>query len=243
MSIGERIKKRREELNMSQAELAKRIGVTQGSIGNYETGVSNPKMELMPKIFEALKTDANYIFHESVEAQKLDLTYKETIMISSYRRLDNHGKKMVDFVLEEETKRYENEKTNKNNRPTWSICYNEYKVSAGTGMMLDEYERLDRIDVIDTPEARRADYGLMVSGDSMEPVYHDGDIVLVEQTETVNIGEIGIFVIDGDGYIKEFGGDCLISLNDSYDPVPLHEYNNIKCYGRVIGVAELPERT
>ena len=42
MSIGERIKKRREELGMSQLELAKRVGVTQGSIGNYETGVSNP---------------------------------------------------------------------------------------------------------------------------------------------------------------------------------------------------------
>lgn len=47
MSIGERIRARREELGLSQAELAKKIGITQGSVGNYESGVSNPKMELV----------------------------------------------------------------------------------------------------------------------------------------------------------------------------------------------------
>lgn len=62
MNIGENIRKRREELGMSQLDLAKMIGVTQGSIGNYESGVSNPKMELLPKIFEALNIDANYLF-------------------------------------------------------------------------------------------------------------------------------------------------------------------------------------
>lgn len=240
MSIGERIKKRREELGMSQSELAKRVGVTQGSIGNYETGVSNPKMELMPKIFDALKTDANYIFHEAVEVQKIELTFKETTMIKTYRDLDAHGKKMVDFVIEEEFGRCKKQLAEKRTKPTWSICYNEYKVSAGTGVMLDEYERLDRIDVIDTPEARRADYGLMISGNSMEPMYHNGDIVLVKQTDTIDVGEIGIFVVDGEGYIKEFGGDRLISLNDEYNDIPLHEYSSIRCYGRVIGVAELP---
>ena len=230
MSIGERIKKRREELGMSQLELAKRIGVTQGSVGNYETGVSNPKMELMPKIFDALKTDANYIFHEAVEMQQIDFTYPEIVMVKKYRGLDNHGKKIVDYVLNEEAERCAAPEDIQPQSPTWTICYSEYKVSAGTGVMLDSYERMQRLDVLDTPVARRADYGLMISGDSMEPVYHDGDV-----------GEIGIFVVDGDGYIKKFGGDRLISLNDNYEPIPLHDYNNVKCCGKVIGIAQIAE--
>lgn len=241
MSIGERIKKRREELGMSQLELAKRIGVTQGSVGNYETGVSNPKMELMPKIFDALKTDANYIFHEAVEMQQIDFTYPEIVMVKKYRGLDNHGKKIVDYVLNEEAERCAAPEDTQPQSPTWTICYSEYKVSAGTGAMLDSYERMQRLDVLDTPVARRADYGLMISGDSMEPVYHDGDIVLVKQTDSVDVGEIGIFVVDGDGYIKKFGGDRLISLNDNYEPIPLHDYNNVKCCGKVIGVAQIAE--
>ncbi len=241
MSIGERIKKRREELGMSQLELAKRVGVTQGSIGNYETGVSNPKMELMPKIFDALKTDANYIFHEAVEMQQIDFTYPEIVMVKKYRGLDSHGKKIVDYVLNEESERCTVPAHVQTQPHTWTICYSEYKASAGTGVMLDSYERMERLDVLDTPTARRADYGLMISGNSMEPAYHDGDIVLVEQADSVEVGEVGIFVVDGDGYIKKFGGDCLISLNDDYAPIPLHEYNHVKCCGKVIGVAQIPE--
>ena len=49
-----------------------------------------------------------------------------------------------------------------------------------------------------------ADFGVRVSGDSMEPVYHDGQIVWVKQCDRVNIGEVGIFVYDGEGYIKVY---------------------------------------
>lgn len=62
MTIGDKIRIRREELGFSQVDLAKLIGVTQGSIGNYENGVSNPKMELIPALLKALDVDANYLF-------------------------------------------------------------------------------------------------------------------------------------------------------------------------------------
>ena len=40
MSFGEQLRKRREELGISRAELADRLGVSRSAIGNYETGVS-----------------------------------------------------------------------------------------------------------------------------------------------------------------------------------------------------------
>ncbi|MDE7193877.1 MAG: S24 family peptidase, partial [Oscillospiraceae bacterium] len=84
-------------------------------------------------------------------------------------------------------------------------------------------------------ETRRADFALTIQGDSMEPVYHDGDIVLVKQQDAVDVGQIGIFVLNAAGYIKKNGGDRLISLNEKYDDILIEEYDDCRCVGKVIG--------
>ena len=71
----------------------------------------------------------------------------------------------------------------------------------------------------------------------MEPIYSDGDIVLVKAYEEINIGETGIFVVNGQGYIKQYGGDRLISVNSDYDDIVFTEGDYIKCAGKVIGIA------
>ncbi len=74
-------------------------------------------------------------------------------------------------------------------------------VSAGTGAFLDE----ENFEMISFPEDKvpaDADFGVRVSGDSMEPVYHDGQIVWVQRCEQVGIGQVGVFIYDGDGYLK-----------------------------------------
>ena len=57
MSFGEQLRKRREELGISRAELADRLGVSRSAIGNYETGVSAPKEEVLLRLFDALGVD------------------------------------------------------------------------------------------------------------------------------------------------------------------------------------------
>ena len=116
------------------------------------------------------------------------------------------------------------------------IKHSVYSVSAGIGDMLDTDE-WDTIDVPDSPEARKADFCLTIHGNSMEPVYYNGDIVLVKEQQSVEKGQIGIFIIEGCGYIKKFGGDRLISLNEEYDDIMFSEYNpdDIRCSGLVIG--------
>ena len=69
----------------------------------------------------------------------------------------------------------------------------------------------------------------------MEPVYYDGDIVLVREQETIEMGQIGIFILDGSGYIKKYCVDHLVSLNEDYDDIPLSDYEDVRCSGRVIG--------
>ena len=59
--------------------------------------------------------------------------------------------------------------------------------------------------------------------------------VLWENAEGVEVGEQGIFILDGAGYFKIYGGDCLISLNPEYGRIMLKDFENVSCIGRVLG--------
>ena len=68
MSFGEQLKCRLKELGLSRSELAKQLGVSQSAVGNYETGVSAPKEEILLRIFDALHVEPNYLYRGSFES-------------------------------------------------------------------------------------------------------------------------------------------------------------------------------
>lgn len=115
-----------------------------------------------------------------------------------------------------------------------SVVLYELPVSAGTGVFLDGVGTSE-IMIPDNAKTGNADYALRISGNSMETKYHHGDILLVEETDQVEVGEAGIFILDGAGYFKIFGGDRLISLNPEYRDIPLRDFSEVLCCGRVIG--------
>lgn len=104
--------------------------------------------------------------------------------------------------------------------------------SAGYGNWLEEAEEIT-ITVPDTPMTRQADFAIRVSGDSMEPKYSDGDLVFVRKQDDVEVGEYGIWVVDGCAHIKKRGVDKLLSLNHQYPDVEQGE--NAYCVGKAIG--------
>lgn len=114
------------------------------------------------------------------------------------------------------------------------IALYDLPVSAGVGEFLSDAQATE-ISIPDVAGTADADFALRIAGDSMEPSYLDGDILLVRRAESVEKGELGIFVLDGCGYFKKFGGDCLISLNPAYPPIPLKNFTRISCCGRVVG--------
>ena len=107
-------------------------------------------------------------------------------------------------------------------------------VSAGPGVYLDD-STADTINIPDNERTASTDFALRISGNSMEPKYHDGDILLVEDTDSVEIGELGIFILDGNGYFKKYAGDRLVSLNEAYGDILLRDYAEAVCCGRVVG--------
>ena len=116
-----------------------------------------------------------------------------------------------------------------------SIDLYDMPVSAGVGEFLTDANRIEDIVIPDDPRTAEADFALRINGDSMEPRYHSGDILLVQSADTVEEGELGIFVLDGSGFFKKYGGDRLISLNPKYPPIPLKDFQDVACCGRVVG--------
>ncbi len=69
----------------------------------------------------------------------------------------------------------------------------------------------------------------------MEPTFFDADRVLVQHTKELREGEIGIFLVENEGYIKEYRKDGLHSHNPEYRTMTFHEDQTVRCLGRVIG--------
>lgn len=106
--IGDKIRERRLELDMTQSQVAELTGIKKNTISNYENNVSSPSEENIFKIMEALKCDANYLFEwEKVEDFTLSLEEKKSI--KKYRTLDNYGQEAVDKILDVEYRRCTNQ--------------------------------------------------------------------------------------------------------------------------------------
>lgn len=231
--IGDKIRERRLELGMTQSQVAELTNIKKNTISNYENNVSAPNENNIFKLMEVLKCDANYLF-EWEKVTDLEPSIKEKNHIKKYRTLDEYGKKAVDDLLDNEYERCQEEKKIE----VIQLPMSELKVSAGTGSWIED-NRYGTIEVVDTPESRKADLVIEINGNSMEPTYHNGDNVLVRLQPSVDIGEIGVFVKDSEGYIKELGKNRLISHNKEYEDIILNEYSNINCVGKVIGIAEV----
>lgn len=239
MSFGSRLKEKREELGLKQGELGKMLGVTGSAIGNYENGISSPKADILYRVFDVLKCDANFLFQDEMKAfQAEHFSVPETQIIKKYRNLDKYGQKVVDSVLDIEYDRCQSSANQAHEeRAEYNIVYLPYpdnRASAGAG---DEFlsDGTRAIPVKGNRLTVRADLVIQVDGRSMEPLYSDGDLVLVHQQPAVDIGAIGLYAVNGMGYIKKQGEDRLISLNPDYPDIVPNENYAYKCFGQVIG--------
>ena len=108
MGLSNRLKERREQLGLTQSEVASLLGITPGAVGNYENGVSTPKADILFKVFDALKCDANYLFQDEMNdrLQEDNATPLEMEqLVKRYRALDESGKKAVNAILDNEYER------------------------------------------------------------------------------------------------------------------------------------------
>lgn len=116
--------------------------------------------------------------------------------------------------------------------------YFDMPASAGTGEWLGDDSSYSIINVPLTNESRKADFIIRVAGDSMEPKFYSGDKLLILETRMLDVGDIGVFVLNGESYVKKLGNSKLISINPAYDDIPYDKYDTISVVGKVIGKVE-----
>lgn len=240
--MGLRIKQKRTEKNITQDDLAKNLGLNKSTIQRYETGkIKAVKLPVIEAMARMLHVNPAWLIGKSEEetpSYSVHLDSKSQELLNNYNKLNDLGQHEVRKRAAELTEipRYLKDEP-ESKIITLDIDSFEMPASAGTGMFLsDEYKEV--IQVKDCYEARTADFVIPIAGDSMEPLYSDGDRVFVKSMPMVEVGEIGIFVINGDAYIKKRGRDRLISLNRKRKDIVFGEGDTIVCLGKVVGRAE-----
>lgn len=262
MDYIDRIKQLKAERRITNDELSAMTGIPLGTLSKILAGFSDsPKLCNIVSICSALGCSLDYIVSGVPENHNnYTLEIGEMRLIENYRRLDTHGRELVTLVLDKECERIrsadygaraverETERKilktpdvkkytpdlassglGKRNLPLYGLS-----VSAGTGVFLDDTVA-EEISIPDNARTEGADFAVRISGCSMEPKFRDGDVLLVQDCDGVENGELGIFVLDGAGYFKKYAGDRLISFNPEFGDILLRDFTDVSCCGRVIG--------
>lgn len=236
-------KQLREDNGITQKEFADKFGLTLRAWQSYEQGVSEPKYEVLCKIADEFKVSTDYLLGRTeikamagtTPAEQLDVTAAEQEIIRRYAEFPEDLRLLL---LDTIRKLVGLPDDVGEVRPVivFTRCH-RMKASAGAGFDLENDDEWRDIRIYDCPEAYQADFAVEVDGASMEPDYHDGDVVFVKLSEDVPVGAVGLFIHDGKGYIKERGEKCLISRNPEYENI----CGECRTVGAVIGKAEMAQ--
>ena len=252
-SIGTRLKESREKKGLLQSELAKLIGVkSAGVISNWEQDVCKPDANKMVKICQVLGISLSYLLNYYGTEKAPSLSDEAMKLATDYDDLDRHGKRMVRLVTDEEMARRDEEERQKQAailrerreemeaaeeiapEDIYSIPLYSLPMSAGTGQEAGQEYPEDFL--LKKRPPRGTSFIARVSGNSMEPTYHNGDLVFIHATVDIRPSQTGAFLMDGQLWIKELGDGILISHNPDYEPRQFTE--DIRCQGLVLGVCD-----
>lgn len=232
--IGNKIKYYRKKQGMTQDQLAEKLGLGKGTISNYESGYRTPQQDRLFELAEILEVNINDLFpptkknkegisfiYNQLESPRQEKVYnfaeKQLEEQNKVVNLDNHNKKDDDYRVDETLGGY---------------------LSAGTGEHLTE-EVAEPISIPKSiiPE-QPYDMILQVNGNSMEPMFENGEYVFIHKTKEIRSGQIGVFIIDGESYLKKvyINDDHLrlVSLNKEYEDLVFDSVNDITLVGTVV---------
>lgn len=233
--IGSKIKEFRLKRNLTQKELAKLVNVGDTTIANYEKGFRSPKKDTMFDLANAFNVSIDDLFPPIQKDSSSNTPQIQTI----YDELKPPRQAKVLTYAERQLYEQKNEDKTKVNEVSeaiqlYSYDYYDHPASAGTGQYLNDV----RVERIELPVDIDADFVIPIKGDSMEPDYHDGDLVFIQTSVDLNNGVIGVFNYNGDAYIKQLVIDkdqaYLHSLNPVYKDMLITPDTDFRIIGEVV---------
>ena len=217
----EKLKARRKELKMTQKDIANQLGISYQAYSAWERGIKEPSKEKVNRLEQLLKVPKGY--------------FTEIEIVRLYNTLSNKSKNQVveyarDLVQKEKTQQVitVSEKLYK---------YHVYeKMSAGIGASV--YDDRD-YDIVYFDEELAHDFASWVSGDSMEPKYHNGSVALIRETGFDYDGAVYAVVCNNQTYIKrvyrEEYGLRLVSINPKYEDIFISYDEDPRVVGVIVG--------
>ena len=230
MQIGDILAACRKERGLSQVELAQRLSalgceVSNQAISKWEKDMTLPNARQFLALCEVLE----------IADIRGEFSGGKAGLLSG---LNPEGRRRAqDYIqLLRESGRYALRPRLREVEPLRRLPLYSLAVSAGTGQFLDG-EDYEMVEVgAEVPDG--SNFGVRVSGDSMEPRFHSGQTVWVRQQRSLMTGEIGIFLYDGNAYLKQLvardGHVALHSLNPCYDDIPISDALPLRVLGKVL---------
>lgn len=238
MNVGERIKQRRKDLKMSADELATSVGVSRSTIFRYEKGdIEKVGPDVLKKIADKLNVSpADLMGWDDTPVQELKIPTSplvQKITEKAVKLTAPRKQKVLDFT--------ENQLREQSNKViSLEEDLFEYKVyeklSAGTGF---SYFNDGNYDTVFYDKDLDHDFASWVFGDSMEPKYMNGEVVLIKETGFDYDGAVYAVEWDGQTYIKkvyrEKDGLRLVSINSKYKDKFAPYEENPRIIGKIVG--------
>lgn len=245
MSFGEKLKEYREYRNMTQEQLANKIGVAKSTIAGYEAGNRTPDVAKIKKLAAALGITGDDLLETNTIKRASSVSEEAMQMAETYDKLDIWGKRSVWQLAQNELARVQDESR------FWDSIQEEPEekviplfLSAPAAGMAAPIVGEDYDDyTLSKEDPQGALFAVRVSGDSMEPHFPDGSMVFCNK-DPLQDGDIGVFSVDGDAVIKQYHYDrfmgitYLFSLNRKRDDADIvitrNSGRSLTCLGRVI---------
>lgn len=215
------LKKRRLEKDLSQVEIAEMLSINKSSYSSWESGRAKPNQKNLAALAKILDVDVTYF--ES-----------EYNIVNNYLQLSPDNQAKAEKYVNELLLSQQSSKIT----PLFSVqVLSDIQLSAGLGESLfDEYETET---VYSDEEQLGYDIAAWISGNSMEPIYQDGEVALIRSSGFDYDGAVYALSWNDSVFIKklyrEKEGFRMVSLNDKYPDKFIPYEDEPRIVGKVVG--------
>lgn len=251
---GDRLKEIMAESNLKQVDIIKLaqsfidkeqldIKISKTDLSQYVNNITEPRQDKLFILANALNVSEAWLMGYDVKKNRdktnsLQDHTKEIINVVNKLNYTRQEKVLnfADYQLsQQENVNISNDKIL--NMFDYQDLEVQSKVSAGTGIVDLEP---DYTETVRFNGYVPSDFDMIfeVSGDSMEPMFKDGELIFIEFDQEVRNGQIGVVQINGESFLKKMYIENnelkLISLNKDYDNIIATEADDVKVVGRVL---------
>ncbi|CCG16631.1 putative phage repressor protein [Staphylococcus aureus subsp. aureus HO 5096 0412] len=235
-SFKDRLKQIMSERKISQSELSRRTGIGRNSISDYLNGKYEAKQDKVFELAKALNVNEAWLMGFDISKNR---KIENNDITSIYSKLTPPRQSNV---LKYATNQLEEQNNDSDNLVDFNSYIQEKSevdiygcASAGIGERLYN-EPISKEFVRGYVPAH--DIALKVNGDSMDPLFKNGQIIFIEKSHTIKDGQIGVFIINGDAYVKKVYVEdnrlTLVSLNKKYKDLYFYDNESVRLVGKVI---------